>query len=186
VFPLGNEAKGAALAYLAVALVILAVGWRDPRAGLVFSVGPLLAPVGGLALVPLAVQPARGWLRRGIQASLAVLTAGIVAGLRGTPLPLVDVRVADLGIRATPHPGTVLSALWTTLQEHPAIATTAIAVAIVAALLPAARSRGQVAIAALCVGEAAMILLAGRGIAPTSVAIGAWLLCGVLTLGRAR
>jgi len=186
VFPLGNEARGAALAYAAVALAVLALGWRDPRAGLVFAVGPLLALVGGLALVPLAVQPARGWLRRAVQASLAVLAAALVAGLRGVPLPLVDIRVAGLGLHATPHPGTVISALWTTVQEHPAIATTAIAVAIVAALLPAARARGQAAIAAMCVGEAAMILLAGRGIAPTSVAIGAWVLCGILTLGRAR
>jgi hypothetical protein len=79
-----------------------------------------------------------------------------------------------------------VSALWKTLQDHPAIATGAIAVAIVAALLPTARSRGPFAIGALCAGEAAMILLAGPSVAPTSIVIGAWLLCGVLTLGRAR
>jgi len=186
VFPLGNEAKGAALAYAGTALFVVALSWRDARAGLLFVVGPLLAPIGGLALVPLAVQPARGWLRRAVQAALAVLTAALVAGLRGERLPLVDAHVGDLGVRATPHPGTVVSAVWSTLRDHPAIATTSIVVAIAAALLPAARGRGSLAIGVLCAGEAAAILLAGPAIAPTSIAIGAWLSCGVLTLGRAR
>jgi hypothetical protein len=186
VFPFGNEAKGAALAYAAVALLVVVLSWRDARAGLVFVVGPLLAPVGGLALVPLAVQPAGGWLRRAVQAGLAVLTAALVAGLRGERLPLVGAHVGDLGVRATPHPGTVVSAVWSTLRDQPGIATTALLVAITAALLPAARSRGLLAIGALCAGEAVTIVLAGPAIAPTSIAIGAWLSCGVLTLGRAR
>ena len=38
----------------------LAVFWRDARAGLLFVAGPLLAAVGAIALLPLAVQPARG------------------------------------------------------------------------------------------------------------------------------
>ena len=33
--------------------------WRDPRAGLAFVAGPILAPLGLLPLLPLAVQPAR-------------------------------------------------------------------------------------------------------------------------------
>jgi hypothetical protein len=186
VFPLGNESRGAALAYIVAALIVLTLSWRDARAGLVFVVGPLLGAIGGLAFVPLAVQPARGWLRRGTQAALAVLTAALVAGLRGDRLPLVDERVGDLGVHATPHPGTVVSAVWSTLRDRPAIATTAIVVAIAAALLPAARSRGPLVIGALCAAEAAAILGAGPSIAPTSIAIGSWLLCGVLTLGRAR
>ena len=185
-FPLGNEAKGAALLYGALALALLALGWRDPRAGLAFAAGPLLAPVGGLALVPLAVQPARGWLRRGVHAALAVPAAALVAGLHGAALPLAGDRVGTLGLAATDHPGAVLGALLTTLRDHPAIGTAAIALGIVAGLLPYARTRGRAAIAVLCLGEVGMILLAAPSLPPTSIVLGAWVLCGVLTLGRAR
>ena len=52
VFPLGNVALGLALAYGAVALAWLVLFWRDARFGLAFVAGPLLAPLGLLALVP--------------------------------------------------------------------------------------------------------------------------------------
>lgn len=185
-FPLGNEAKGAALLYGAVAVGLLALGWRDPRAGLAFTAGPLLAPVGGLALVPLAVQPARGWLRRGFHAALALPAAAVVAGIHGNALPLAGDHVGNLGLAATQHPGTVLQAVLTTLRDNPAISTTALAFGIVAVLLPYARSRGRVAIASLCVGEVGLILLAAPSLPPTSIVLGAWVLCGVLTLARAR
>ena len=60
VFPLGNVAQAAAVAYAALAVAWLAVFWRDARAGLLFVAGPVLAAVGAIALLPLAVQPARG------------------------------------------------------------------------------------------------------------------------------
>ena len=60
VFPLGNVAQAAAVAYGALALAWLAVFWRDARAGLLFVAGPLLAAIGAIALLPLAVQPAHG------------------------------------------------------------------------------------------------------------------------------
>ena len=185
-FPLGNEARGAAVLYGAVALGVLALGWRDARAGLAFAVGPLLAPIGGLALVPLAVQPARGWLRRGFHATLALPAALLVAALHGHSLPLVGGDVGNLGVTATDHPGTVLQAIVTTLRDRPAILTTAIVLGIVAALLPSARSRGRAAIAVVCIGEAGLVLLAAPSLPPTSIVLGAWILCGVLTLGRAR
>ena len=88
VFPLGNVAQAAAVAYGALALAWLAVFWRDARAGLLFVAGPLLAAIGAIALLPLAVQPARGRARRALQAFAGVLVAAAVAGLRGQPLPL--------------------------------------------------------------------------------------------------
>jgi serine/threonine-protein kinase len=185
-FPLGNEAKGAAILYGVIAIALLALGWGDPRAGLAFAAGPLLAALGGLALVPLAVQPVRGWLRRAVHAALAVPAAVLVAGLRDEPLPLLGSHVGSLKLAATPHPGTVLDALLTTLRDNPAIATTAIALGIVAGLLPTARSRGRAAIALLCVGEVVLILASAPGLPPTAIVLGAWVLCGVLTLGRAR
>jgi hypothetical protein len=186
VFPLGNEAKGAALLYAGIAVALLVLAWRDARAGLMFAVGPVLALVGALALVPLAVQPAHGWLRRGIHALLAVLVAALVAGLHGKPLPLAGVHVGNLGISATEHPGTVLSAVWAILRDNPGLTTTAIVLAIVAALLPYARSRGRVALGGLCPAQASAILIAAPSLAPTGIVIGTWILCGILTLGRAR
>ena len=87
-FPLGNVAQAAAVAYGVLALAWLAVCWRDARAGLLFAAGPLLASIGAIALLPLAVQPARGRVRRALQAAVGVLAAAAVAGLRGVPLPL--------------------------------------------------------------------------------------------------
>ena len=43
VFPLGNVAQAAAVAYAAFAVAWLAVFWRDARAGLLFVAGPVLA-----------------------------------------------------------------------------------------------------------------------------------------------
>ena len=60
VFPLGNLARGPRSRTPPWPRSGSAVGWRDARAGLAFAAGPLLAPFGLLALVPLAVQPARG------------------------------------------------------------------------------------------------------------------------------
>ena len=87
IFPLGNLAEGAAFLYGAFALGWLVLSWRDARAGLAFIAGPLLAPAGLLALVPLAVLPARGTVRRGAQALIAVLAAIVVAGIAGDDAP---------------------------------------------------------------------------------------------------
>src|SRR5262249_39806963 len=99
---------------------------------------------------------------------------------------LVGTHIGDLGITATRHPATVLQAVVTTLRDNQALLTTAIALGIVAALLPTARSRGRAAIAALCVGETVLILVSPPSLHPTSIVLGAWLLCGALTLGRGR
>jgi hypothetical protein len=185
-FAFGNEARGAALLYAAAAIVLLAIGWRDPRAGLAFAVGPLLAPFGGLALVPLAVQPARGWLRRTIHAALAVLAAALVAGLHGRTLPLTGAAVDNLGVTAARDPGEVLSAVGSVLTANVALVAAALVLGTVAALLPYARSRGNAAIGVLCAAEAGVVVLVAPSAPATPIVLGAWLLCGVLTLGRSR
>ena len=101
VFPLGNVAQAAAVVYGLLALAWLALCWRDARAGLLYVTGPLLAAVGAIALLPLAVQPARGRVRRGLQAFAGVLAAVAVAGLRGRPLPLTGSVVPNLGLDGT-------------------------------------------------------------------------------------
>ena len=61
--------------------------------------GPVLAAIGAIALLPLAVQPARGRARRALQAFAGVFAAVAVAGLRGSTLPLTGVAVSNLGDR---------------------------------------------------------------------------------------
>ncbi len=119
VFPLGNVAQAAAVVYGLLALAWLALCWRDARAGLLFVAGPLLATVGAIALLPLAVQPARGRVRRALQAFAGVLAAAAVAGLRGRPLPLTGSVVPNLGIDGTTDSAAVVNAVASFLQATP-------------------------------------------------------------------
>ena len=185
-FPFGNLASGMAVAYGAAALVVLALGWRDPHAGLAFVAGPLLAVIGGLGLVPLAVQPARGVVRRATHAALAVLAAALYGGLLGRPLPLTGATVPNLGLTATTHPGTVLQALLTTLLDNSGILVTAGVLALSAALLPLARRHGRKGAGALCLGQTLLVLVAAPGVAATPLVLGSWLLCGLLVSRPAR
>ena len=179
-FPLGNVAQAAAVVYGVLALGWLAVAWRDPRTGLAFCAGPLLAALGLLALLPLAVQPvARAWLR-GLHAGLGVLVAVAVAGLGGRTLPLTDVVVGDLGLAGTERPTDVLNAIGTMLGNEPGLATTALALGIVAVVLPRAVARGPWGIAGLGALQLALVLVWAPSIPATSVVLGTWLLCGVL------
>jgi hypothetical protein len=180
VFPIGNVAQAAAVVYAALAAAWLAVAWRDARAGLLFTAGPLLAPLGLLALLPLAVQPARGAWRRALQAGTGVLVAAAVAGLAGRPLALTGATVGDLGIAGTERPTDVLHALQEVLRANQAVATTALALAVVAALLPRAVARGVWGIAGLGVLQIGLVLLWAPSVPWIGVVFGTWLLCGVL------
>jgi hypothetical protein len=179
-FPLGNVARGAALLYGALALGWLVVTWRDARAGLAFAAGPLLAPLGGLALVPLAVQPARAGWRRALHAGVAVLAAGLVAGLAGRPLPLTGDVIGDVGVATSERPADVGTALLEVLSENPALLTTALALALTAFLLPRARARGLWGIAGLGALQLALVLLAAPAVPWPSLVLGTWLLCALL------
>ena len=99
-FPFGNDARSAALVYGGFAVAWIALTWREARFGLLFAAGPLLAPLGALALVPLAVQPLRSAFLRGLQAAVAVLAAGLVAGLGEETGISPSASVADVGIGA--------------------------------------------------------------------------------------
>ena len=58
-FPLANISLGLGLLFAGVAVVWLALTWRDPRAGLFVVAGPLLGAIAGLALITTrpAVRP---------------------------------------------------------------------------------------------------------------------------------
>jgi len=142
-FPLANISLGLAIVYAILAAAWTALTWRDARAGLLLAAGPLLAPVAGLALLPLAAQTARGNLRRGVQAAAAVLLAAVVAGLRRVPLPFDgSAPPLGLGITGSTRPGAVAAALWRQLGGHPVLTVEALVLAAAAVLLPHARGRG--------------------------------------------
>jgi hypothetical protein len=177
VFPLGNLALGAAALYVLVALALLAAMWREPERGLLFSLGAFLAPIAGLGLFPLAALAVRSPVRRALQAAVAVLTAGIVAGIRGSPLPFDGASAPHLGIAASEDPLAVVAALWGALLSRPALAVETVVLAAVAVLLPVARTRGPWAIAALGAGFLASALLLAPGVAAAALVVAVWATC---------
>jgi hypothetical protein len=177
ILPLGNLALGAAALYALVALALLAVMWREPERGLLFSLGALLAPIAGLGLFPLAALAVRSPLRRAVQAAAAVLMAGVVAGIRGAPLPFAGASAPVLGIAASGDPFTVLAALWGALLSSPALAVETVVLAAVAILLPLARNRGLWAIAGLGAAFLAAALLLAPGVAAASLVVAVWATC---------
>jgi hypothetical protein len=178
VFPLGNVALGLALAYGAVALAWLALSWRDARFGLAFLAGPLLAPLGLLALVPVAVAGSRGAARRAAQALAAVAVAAVTAGVRGWDLPFRQGAVPPLDLKGTDSALTATTAL---IEAVPmGLALEALALAAIAVALPYARTPWR--IAGLGAGALAATLLAAPAAPALPFIAAVWLTCAGLGL----
>jgi len=182
VFPLGNIAQAAAVTYAVIALAWLAVCWRDARAGLLFVAGPLLTMVGAIALLPLAVQPARGRARRALQAFAGVLAAAAVAGLRGQPLPLTGSIVPNLGVDGSTRVSDVIHALAVVIEANAGLVAVALVLALAAALLPDARRRGLKGIAVLGVGQLGLLLVLAPALPALPLVLGTAALCAILAL----
>jgi Protein kinase domain len=183
VLPLGNIALGLALLYGVVAVALLVLSWHEPESGFLFALGPLLAPLSALGLLPLAAQATRSWARRAGQVAAAVLCAGVVAGIRGAPLPFDGAAAPrDLGLAASDDPFDVASVLWSALASRPALAVEAVALAAAAALIPAARARGLWGIAALGAAVLAASLLPVPTVAAIPLVVTVWATCGLLAL----
>jgi Protein kinase domain len=183
VFPLGNISSGLAFVYGAVACCWLALSWRAPRGALFLALGPLLAPVLALGLLPLAAQAIRGHARRALQVAAAVLLAAIVAGLRHAPLPFTGaVPPKGLGIAGSEDPFAVALALLRALQAHPALLLEAAALAAAAVALPFARRRGIWAITGLGAALIAVALLPVPTVAAAPLVVAAWATCAILAL----
>jgi hypothetical protein len=182
-FPLANISLGLGLLFALVAAAWVALTWKDARAGLLLTAGPLLAPVAALAFLPLAAQLARGRARRAVQAFAAVLLASLIAGLRKVPLPFDgSAPPLGLGVAGSTRPTAVAHALWAQLAAHPVLLGEALVLAAAAALLPYARNRGPWPAAAF--GAA---LLAGTALTAPAAAVvpliaAAWLTAGTLAL----
>ncbi len=178
VFPLGNLSLGAAVLYGTTALAVLFTAWREPESGLLFALGPLLAPIAGLGLLPLAAFGIRSPARRGVQAGAAVLAAGIVAGIRSVPLPFDgSAPPAELGLAASGDPLEVAAALWGALLSRPALAVETVVLATVAVLLPIARARGPWAVAGLGAAFLAAALLVVPAVAAAPLTLAVWATC---------
>ena len=176
VLPLGNLALGMALLYAVVAAGWLALSWRDPRVGLAFLAGPLLGPIGLIALLPLVVQVARGPVRRAAHAVAGVAAAALAAGLRGDELPFGAGIASPLGLAGSESPLEVARALLGVLP--PAIALEALVLATVAVAIPYVR--GLWPVAGLGAGMLAALLLLAPAAPALPLVVAAWLTCGWL------
>jgi eukaryotic-like serine/threonine-protein kinase len=179
VFPLGNEARSLAVVYGVFALGWLALTWRDARMGLLFAAGPLLAPLGGLALVPLAVQPAHGVVRRAAQAASAVLAAVLVSGVGSGVLPVSGAPVGSIGISPLDTATEVIGSVWQTLTLHPVALIGAVVIAAAAAALPYARAVSRYGVGVVGGVLAAGTIAAGGGVAPCLLVVFVWALAAV-------
>ncbi len=183
VLPLGNISSGLALLYAALACIWLVLSWRAPGEGLFLALGPLLAPVLALGLLPLAAQGVRSHARRALQVGGAVLLAAIVAGLRHAPLPFTGAAPPKgLGIAGSEDPFAVALALWHALLARPTLLLEALALAAAAVVLPFARERGLWAIAGLGAGLIAVTLLPAPTVAAAPLVLAAWATCAVLAV----
>jgi hypothetical protein len=184
VLPLGNVSSGLALVYGGVACCWLALSWRAPREGLFLALGPLLAPVLALGLLPLASQAIRGHARRALQVGAAVLLAALVAGLRHAALPFTGAAPPKgLGIAGSDDPFAVATALFRALESHPTLLLEAGVLAAAAIALPFARQRGLWTIAGLGAGLMAFALLPAPTVAAAPLVLAAWGTCAVLSVG---
>ena len=183
VLPLGNISLGLALLYAALAAGWLLVTWREPRATLLFVIGPMLAPIAAVGLLPLATAHVRSAPLRALTVALGVLTAAVAAGLRHAALPLVGGPAPlGLGIGQARDPFDVAGSLARAVGGHPALLLESCALALVAVALPHARARGRWAAAGL---GAAMIVLTVAAVPSAAAApllLSAWAIAAFTAL----
>jgi hypothetical protein len=187
VLPLGNVSLGLALLYGVLAAGWLVLCWREPRGGLLFVLGPVLAPLAALGLVPLAASMLRAGPRRAAQAALAVLVAGVVAGLRHAALPFTGARPPlGVGVSGSVNPLDVAGSLARAAAAHPVLLVEAAAFAAVALALPYAQARGRWGAAALGAGMLVLTVLAVPSAAAAPLVAAAWLTAAVVAVRATR
>jgi protein kinase-like protein len=176
ILPLGNSSLGLALLYAILAAAWVALSWGEPRSGLLFALGPLLAPVAALGLVPLAVSRLQAAPRRAAQAALAVVAAVVVAGVRGAPFPLTGARPPlGVGVRGSTDPFDVAGSLARAAAAQPALLIEAAVFAAIAVALPCAQARGRWGAAAIGAAILLFGVLAVPAVAASPLVVAAWL-----------
>src|SRR6266545_3766847 len=182
ILPLGNTSLGLALLYSGLAAAWFLFHLREPRAGLAFLAGPLLAPLGMIGMVPLLLLPVRGTVRRGLHGAAAVLAAGLAAGLRGSNLPFTGSAPPSLGLDATQSPFAALADLLHTLGGQSALVLEALILGLAAAACPFVLRRGLLAITAFGAGLLAATLLAAPHASALPLVATAWITIAVLAV----
>jgi hypothetical protein len=186
ILPLGNISLGLAVLYAGLAALWLLLVWGDARRGLLWAAGPLLAPLGLLGLVPVAVTGARGVVRRALYALTAVLLAGLAAGVGGSPLPFGAGRAAELQVAGSEHPIAVLQAVWQWLLRSPTLGLEALILAATAAVLPIVARRGDLAVAGFGAGLLAATLLTAPHAPALPLVLTGWATCVYLAVQSRR
>jgi hypothetical protein len=185
VLPLGNVSLGLAVLYAALAAMWLALSWREPYTGLLFALGPALAPIAALGLLPLATGWLRSAPRRAAHAGVAVLVAGVVAGVRGVSLPFTGEKPPlGVGVAGATDPFDVAGSLARAATAHPALLLEALALAAVAVALPYARRHGLWGAALLGGGMLVTTLLVAPSAAAAPLVAAAWITAGLSALKR--
>ena len=183
VLPLGNVSLGLAVVYAGLAVLWLALFWKEPRGGLLFVLGAPAAAVSLLPLFPLATLGLRAWHRRAAQAVAAVLVAALVAGVRHTGLPLTGARAPlGMGVTGAGDPFDVAGSIVRAAGAQPRLLLEAAALATVAALLPAAIARGRWGAAGLGALMLAATLIPVPGAAALPLVLAAWITAAVVAL----
>jgi hypothetical protein len=133
ILPLGNVSLALAVVYAAFAVAWFLIFASESRLGLLFLLGPALAPAQALVLIPALVRNC-GPVRRAFITAAAVPAAAVVAGLTRNALPFTGAEPPrSLGIAGSADPVGTLSALLGFLTARPALLIEA-AVLVVAAL----------------------------------------------------
>jgi hypothetical protein len=174
VLPLGNIAAALAGLYAIFAVGWLVLSWRDARHGLWFLSGPLLAAVGLLALLPIALSPVQGVARRAAQGALAVLSAVLLAAVAGEQLPVAGGVADGLDVGPLDSVGSSAAALWSWLAQEPLVLAAATLAGAASALLPVARKRWRFGIAGLGFVVTAASVLGGAAVGATIVVLIVW------------
>ena len=183
VLPVGNISLGLALLYAALAAGWLLVTWREPRAGLLFVLGPLLAPVAALGLLPLATARVRVAPLRALAVVLGVLTAALAAGIRHVALPLVGgAAPLGVGVAGARDPFDVAGSLAHAAGAQPSLLVEACALALVAVALPHARGRGRWAAAGLGAGMVVLTVAAVPSAAALPLLLASWAIAAFTAL----
>jgi len=184
IFPIGNFSSGAALLYAILAAALLAVTWREPRATLLFVLGPLLAPLSLVALLPVAAMRFGSGARRALVTALGVLTAAVVAGVDHGTLPIVGGPAPlDASLRGASGALGAAGSLVRAAAAHPALLLETAILAAVAVALPLVSGKGLRWSAGLGAGMLAATILAlpagapfplAAALAGCSIAVGAF------------
>jgi hypothetical protein len=183
VLPLGNISLGLALLYAALAAGWLLVTWREPRAALLFVLGPLLAPAAALGLLPLATARVRAAPLRALTVLVGVLTAALAAGIRHASLPLVGgAAPLGVGVAGARDPFDVAGSLARAAGAQPSLLVEACALAIVALALPHARARGRWAAAGLGAGMIVLTVAAVPSAAALPLLLASWAIAAFTAL----